>query len=91
MLTRDVRIYYDFEKKKSLLEEYFKLNGKIHGPYKTYFRNGVLWSEINFINDKNMVSQNHIIIMVIYAVNVVIWMDCYMDGLLYGWIVTWNI
>jgi antitoxin component YwqK of YwqJK toxin-antitoxin module len=46
-----VRTYYDEEKTK-IFEEYFKMNGKIEGIYKSYWQNGQLFYEVNYIDDK---------------------------------------
>jgi antitoxin component YwqK of YwqJK toxin-antitoxin module len=46
-----VRTYHDKEKTK-IFEEYFKMNGKIEGIYKSYWKNGQLCCEVNYIDDK---------------------------------------
>ena len=47
--TGVVRTYHDQEQTQ-LKEEYFQLNGKINGIYKSYHRNGQLYSEVNYID-----------------------------------------
>ena len=49
--TGVVRTYYDQEQTK-LKTEYFQLNGKINGIYKSYYKNGQLYSEVNYIDNK---------------------------------------
>jgi antitoxin component YwqK of YwqJK toxin-antitoxin module len=44
-----VRTYHNEEKTK-VKEEYFKMNGKIEGVYKSYHDNGQLFEEINYID-----------------------------------------
>ena len=51
MKTGIVRKYHD--KKRTILhKEYFMVNGKIEGEYKTYYDNGKLDSVYNFVNGK---------------------------------------
>jgi antitoxin component YwqK of YwqJK toxin-antitoxin module len=42
--------HYDKEKTK-VKEEYFKMNGKMNGIYKSYWKNGQLCTEVNYIDD----------------------------------------
>ena len=49
--TGVVRIYYDDEHTK-LDEEYFQVNGKKEGEYKSYYENGYLCWICTYINDK---------------------------------------
>ena len=46
-----VRRYHDKEKTKVRVE-YFKMNGKKEGIYKSYWNNGQLWEEVNYIDGK---------------------------------------
>ena len=48
--TGVVRIYYDNERTK-LKKEYFELNGKKNGIYKSYWENGILKSKVNYIDN----------------------------------------
>ena len=48
-----VRTFHDKEKTK-VKEEYFKMNGKIEGIYKSYHENGQLWEEVNYIDGKKV-------------------------------------
>ena len=49
--TGVIRTYYDKEQTK-LKTEYFQLNGKRNGIYKSYHSNGQLESEVNYIDGK---------------------------------------
>ena len=44
------RTYYDPEKTR-LKSEVFIHNSKKEGIYKSYYKNGQLWEEVNYIND----------------------------------------
>ena len=46
-----VRTYYDNAKTR-LKEEYFINAGKKEGIYKSYYSNGQLWYEVNYIDNK---------------------------------------
>ena len=45
------RKYHDKDKTK-IKSEVFMNNGKKEGPYKSYYKNGQLWSEVNYIVGK---------------------------------------
>ena len=49
--TGVVRTYHDQEQTK-LKTEYFQLNGKRNGIYKSYRNNGQLKEEVNYIDGK---------------------------------------
>ena len=44
-----IKLYHDMEKTK-LLEEYYMNNGKIQGIYKSYYIDGKICKEINYID-----------------------------------------
>ncbi len=48
-----VRTYHDNEEKTKVKEEYFKMNGKIEGIYKSYW-DGQLLNEVNYIDGKKV-------------------------------------
>jgi antitoxin component YwqK of YwqJK toxin-antitoxin module len=50
-MAKVVRTYYDLEQTK-LKEEYFEVNGKKEGMYKSYYFNGQLWIICNYIDGK---------------------------------------
>jgi antitoxin component YwqK of YwqJK toxin-antitoxin module len=79
-----VRTYYDDAKTK-LYEEYFKMNGKKEGIYKSYWNNGQLWEEVNYIDGKmNGIYKR-------YHYNGQLWEEVnYIDGLR-QWIETMNL
>ena len=49
--TGVINIFYD-EEKTMLSEEYFQINNKKQGIYKSYYETGQLWEEVNYIDDK---------------------------------------
>jgi antitoxin component YwqK of YwqJK toxin-antitoxin module len=50
-MAKVVRTYYDMEQTE-LKEEYYEVNGKIEGVYKSYFENGNIDIICNYINGK---------------------------------------
>jgi antitoxin component YwqK of YwqJK toxin-antitoxin module len=48
-----IKTYHDEEKTK-VKEEYFTMNGKKEGIYKSYHHNGQLYSEVNYIDGKKV-------------------------------------
>jgi antitoxin component YwqK of YwqJK toxin-antitoxin module len=46
-----IKTFYDEEKTK-LKEKYFIHENKKEGIYRSYWENGQLWEEVNYINDK---------------------------------------
>ena len=52
MSTDVVRTYYDDDEHTILYEEYFQVNGKKEGEYKSYHENGNLCWICTYINDK---------------------------------------
>jgi len=49
--TGVIRTYHDHEE-THIRQEYFILNNKKEGIYKSYHYNGQLWKEVNYIDDK---------------------------------------
>jgi antitoxin component YwqK of YwqJK toxin-antitoxin module len=51
--TGVIREYFDEEQTK-LKSEVFMNNGKKEGIYKSYYNNGQLWEEVNYIDGKKV-------------------------------------
>ncbi len=73
-----VRTYYD-EEKTNVKEEYFTMNGKKEGIYKSYYNDGQLRAEVNYIDG---LQQG---IFKLYYINGQLWNEVnYINGLRQG-------